>query len=78
VQISGTTVGEIRVVDSMHERKALMFEEADAFISIPGGGRARAVAWQQRSGVTWHGRLESAGGKVLVAGKPWTAGGTIN
>jgi hypothetical protein len=30
-------VGEIRVVDTMHTRKALMFEEADAFISIPGG-----------------------------------------
>ncbi len=55
MQISGTTVGEIRVVDSMHERKALMFEEADAFISIPGGGWARAVAWQKRGGVTWHG-----------------------
>ncbi|PRW58826.1 cytokinin riboside 5 -monophosphate phosphoribohydrolase LOG8 [Chlorella sorokiniana] len=36
-EISGTTVGEIRVVESMHERKAIMFDEADAFISIPGG-----------------------------------------
>lgn len=39
-QISGSTVGKIRVVQSMHERKALMFEEADAFITIPGGERA--------------------------------------
>lgn len=37
LQISGTTVGEIRVVQSMHERKAMMFEEADAFVTIPGG-----------------------------------------
>lgn len=42
MQISGTTVGEIRVVESMHERKAIMFDEADAFISIPGGEDAGA------------------------------------
>lgn len=36
-EISGTTVGEIRVVDDMHKRKAMMFAEADAFITIPGG-----------------------------------------
>ncbi|KAL4860244.1 hypothetical protein ACK3TF_000429 [Chlorella vulgaris] len=51
-EISGTTVGEIRVVDSMHERKALMFEEADAFISIPGGfgtldETLEVTTWQQ-------------------------------
>ena len=28
---------EIRVVDSMHERKAIMAELADAFIAMPGG-----------------------------------------
>ena len=43
MQISGTTVGEIRVVESMHERKAIMFDEADAFISIPGGERRWCV-----------------------------------
>ena len=52
-QISGTTVGEIRVVPSMHERKAIMFEEADAFIAIPGGAPACAPpvcsAWLQCS-----------------------------
>eukprot|EP00887_Chlorella_sp_A99_P005639 scaffold1.g5639.t1 len=36
VQISGHTVGEIRLVKDMHTRKAVMFEEADAFIAIPG------------------------------------------
>jgi uncharacterized protein (TIGR00730 family) len=30
-------VTELRVVDSMHERKALMAELADAFIALPGG-----------------------------------------
>jgi hypothetical protein len=28
---------DLRVVDSMHERKALMAELADAFIALPGG-----------------------------------------
>jgi uncharacterized protein (TIGR00730 family) len=30
-------VTDLRVVGSMHERKALMAEEADAFIALPGG-----------------------------------------
>jgi uncharacterized protein (TIGR00730 family) len=30
-------VVDLRVVDSMHERKALMAELADAFIALPGG-----------------------------------------
>lgn len=51
-EISGTTVGEIRVVKSMHERKAMMFEEADAFITIPGGygtldETLEITTWQQ-------------------------------
>src|SRR5918992_410378 len=28
---------ELRVVDSMHERKALMAELSDAFVAVPGG-----------------------------------------
>ena len=32
-----TKLTEIRVVDSMHERKAMMAELADAFIAMPGG-----------------------------------------
>lgn len=36
-QISGTTFGQLQVVEGMHSRKARMFEEADAFIAIPGG-----------------------------------------
>ena len=30
-------VTELRVVDSMHERKAMMAELADAFVALPGG-----------------------------------------
>ncbi|XP_050367137.1 cytokinin riboside 5'-monophosphate phosphoribohydrolase LOG8 [Argentina anserina] len=36
-EISGETVGEVRIVKDMHERKALMAEESDAFIALPGG-----------------------------------------
>jgi len=51
-QISGTTVGEIRLVDDMHSRKAMMFAEADAFIAIPGGfgtldETIEITTWQQ-------------------------------
>jgi uncharacterized protein (TIGR00730 family) len=34
---AGTAHAELRVVGSMHERKALMAEMADAFIALPGG-----------------------------------------
>ncbi|XP_019084723.1 PREDICTED: cytokinin riboside 5'-monophosphate phosphoribohydrolase LOG8-like [Camelina sativa] len=37
VEISGETVGEVRVVADMHERKAAMALEAEAFIALPGG-----------------------------------------
>jgi uncharacterized protein (TIGR00730 family) len=30
-------LSELLVVDSMHERKALMAERADAFVALPGG-----------------------------------------
>ncbi|KAL2649401.1 hypothetical protein R1flu_017529 [Riccia fluitans] len=36
-EISGHTVGELRVVSDMHERKAEMARQADAFIALPGG-----------------------------------------
>lgn len=37
LEISGETVGEVRTVSDMHERKAVMAREADAFIALPGG-----------------------------------------
>ena len=36
-EIGHTEISELRVVGSMHERKALMAELADAFIALPGG-----------------------------------------
>ena len=32
----GQTVGEVRVVSDMHQRKAEMTRQADAFIALPG------------------------------------------
>jgi len=36
-EISGETVGEVKIVVDMHERKAEMARQADAFIALPGG-----------------------------------------
>ena len=36
-EIGHRALTELRVVDSMHERKALMAELADAFVAVPGG-----------------------------------------
>jgi uncharacterized protein (TIGR00730 family) len=35
--VAYTGLSELRVVDSMHERKALMADLADGFIALPGG-----------------------------------------
>ncbi|KAA3477436.1 cytokinin riboside 5'-monophosphate phosphoribohydrolase LOG8-like isoform X1 [Gossypium australe] len=37
LEISGETVGEVRTVIDMHERKAAMARESDAFVALPGG-----------------------------------------
>ncbi|NNL77650.1 MAG: TIGR00730 family Rossman fold protein [Desulfobacterales bacterium] len=36
-EVAYTKLQDLRIVDSMHERKALMAEMADGFISMPGG-----------------------------------------
>jgi uncharacterized protein (TIGR00730 family) len=36
-EIAHPELGDLRVVDSMHERKALMAQLADAFVALPGG-----------------------------------------
>ncbi|KAG0485034.1 hypothetical protein HPP92_009113 [Vanilla planifolia] len=36
-EITGEAVGEVRQVSDMHERKAEMARQADAFIALPGG-----------------------------------------
>uniref|UniRef100_A0A0R0GTN1 Cytokinin riboside 5'-monophosphate phosphoribohydrolase n=1 Tax=Glycine max TaxID=3847 RepID=A0A0R0GTN1_SOYBN len=37
IEITGESVGEVRAVSGMHQRKAEMAREADAFIALPGG-----------------------------------------
>ncbi|XP_019186661.1 PREDICTED: cytokinin riboside 5'-monophosphate phosphoribohydrolase LOG7-like [Ipomoea nil] len=36
-EITGETIGEVKAVSDMHERKAVMSRKADAFIALPGG-----------------------------------------
>ncbi|KAF8398393.1 hypothetical protein HHK36_017320 [Tetracentron sinense] len=36
-EISGETIGEVKTVADMHERKSEMAKHADAFIALPGG-----------------------------------------
>jgi hypothetical protein len=36
-EVGHTGLTELLVVDTMHERKALMAERADAFVALPGG-----------------------------------------
>lgn len=35
-QITGETVGEVKAVADMHQRKAEMARQSDAFIALPG------------------------------------------
>ncbi|KAL5807956.1 hypothetical protein ACOSQ3_028647 [Xanthoceras sorbifolium] len=35
--ITSNTIGKVRIVSNMHERKAEMFSHTDAFIALPGG-----------------------------------------
>lgn len=36
IQITGEPVGEVKAVSGMHQRKAEMAKQADAFIALPG------------------------------------------
>ena len=36
MQITGDPIGEVRAVSNMHQRKAEMARQADAFIALPG------------------------------------------
>ncbi|URD89764.1 Cytokinin riboside 5'-monophosphate phosphoribohydrolase [Musa troglodytarum] len=51
-EITGETVGEVRPVSGMHQRKAEMARQADAFIALPGGYGTleellEAITWAQ-------------------------------
>ncbi|GER26598.1 cytokinin riboside 5'-monophosphatephosphoribohydrolase [Striga asiatica] len=37
IEITGEPVGEVKAVSGMHQRKAEMAKQADAFIALPGG-----------------------------------------
>ncbi|GER33773.1 cytokinin riboside 5'-monophosphatephosphoribohydrolase-like [Striga asiatica] len=37
LQITGKTIGQVHAVSDMHQRKAEMARQADAFIALPGG-----------------------------------------
>ncbi|KMZ68120.1 Cytokinin riboside 5'-monophosphate phosphoribohydrolase LOG8 [Zostera marina] len=36
-EISGESIGEVKIVSDMHQRKAEMARQSDAFIALPGG-----------------------------------------
>lgn len=51
-EVAHRGLSELRVVDSMHERKALMAELSDAFLALPGGYGTfdefcEALSWSQ-------------------------------
>jgi cytokinin riboside 5'-monophosphate phosphoribohydrolase len=43
MQITGETVGEVRAVAGMHQRKAEMARNSDAFIALPGNPPACCI-----------------------------------
>eukprot|EP00268_Persea_americana_P058024 TRINITY_DN6991_c0_g2_i1.p1 TRINITY_DN6991_c0_g2~~TRINITY_DN6991_c0_g2_i1.p1 ORF type:complete len:170 (+),score=43.07 TRINITY_DN6991_c0_g2_i1:211-720(+) len=51
-EISGETIGEVKTVADMHQRKSEMAKHADAFIALPGGYGTmeellEMIAWSQ-------------------------------
>jgi uncharacterized protein (TIGR00730 family) len=50
-EIAHTGLPELHVVETMHERKAMMFERADAFIVAPGGMGTLEEAFEQLTGL---------------------------
>jgi len=51
-EVAGDAIGDVIVVETMHERKAQMTAEADAFIAMPGGFGTldelfEAITWSQ-------------------------------
>lgn len=52
IELTHPNVPDMRVVGSMHERKALMLELSDAFVTLPGGFGTmeelfEVISWQQ-------------------------------
>lgn len=51
LEIAHTGLSELHVVKTMHERKAMMFERADAFVVAPGGFGTLEEAFEQITGL---------------------------
>ena len=50
-EVAHTGLTELHVVRTMHERKAMMFELADAFVVAPGGLGTLEEAFEQLTGI---------------------------
>ena len=57
-EIAHRGLTELHVVDTMHQRKAMMFELADAFVVAPGGLGTLEEAFEQLTGLSlgYHGK----------------------
>lgn len=51
LEVAHTGVTELHVVETMHQRKAMMFELADAFVVAPGGFGTLEEAFEQLTGL---------------------------
>jgi len=51
IEVAHRGLTELHVVDTMHQRKAMMFELADAFIVAPGGFGTLEEAFEQLTGL---------------------------
>jgi uncharacterized protein (TIGR00730 family) len=51
LEVAHTGLTELHVVDTMHERKAMMFTLADAFVVAPGGLGTLEEAFEQLTGI---------------------------
>jgi uncharacterized protein (TIGR00730 family) len=50
-EIAHRGLTELHVVDTMHQRKAMMFDRADAFVVAPGGLGTLEEAFEQLTGI---------------------------
>lgn len=66
-EVSGNAVGEVRVVDDMHTRKALMAAEASAFICLPGGYGTLEVIHLISFRFSTNGRVVSYGAEACAS-----------
>ncbi len=51
LEVAHTGLTELHVVETMHQRKAMMFELADAFVVAPGGMGTLEEAFEQLTGL---------------------------